>query len=119
MTRRTFTTIDWRRYLIHSNDKRIERFLETRGFDVMSQVAQNIHKAGLKGTDEVAILVHPNASAISLVPKDDYIEALDNCLDWFKAKEEYEMCATIVQYKTDILEKQKPKIARVEKRKLI
>jgi hypothetical protein len=119
MTRRTFTTIDWRRYLVKSNDKRIEKFLETRGFDVMNQVAQNIHKAGTNDVEEVAILVHPNASAISLVPKKDYIEALDNCLDWFKAKEEYEMCATIVRYKADILEKQTPKSKRVEKRKLI
>jgi hypothetical protein len=119
MKSRAFTTIDWKRYLQPSNDKRVERFLETRGFDVMNQVSQNIHNAGLKGWDEVAILVHPNASAISLVPKKDYIEALDNCLEWFKQREEYEMCAKIVGYKTDILEKKKPQRKKRETKKLI
>lgn len=119
MKRRTFTTIDWRRYLQANSDKRVEKFLEARGFEVMNQVSQNIHNAGLKGWDEVAILVHPNASAISLVPKEDYIEALDHCLEWFKDKEEYEMCAKIVQYKTDILEKKKPRRKKKETRKLI
>jgi len=119
MKRRTFTTIDWRRYLIPTNDKRVGKFLEMRGFDVMNQLSSNIHNAGLKGWDEVAILVHPNASAISLVPQEDYIEALDHCLEWFKEKEEYEMCAKIVGYKTDILEKKKPKRKKKETKKLI
>ena len=119
MKRRTFTTIDWRKYLQPTNDKRVEKFLETRGFDVMNQVSQNIHNAGLKGWDEVAILVHPNASAISLVPKEEYIEALDHCLEWFKNKEEYEMCGKIVKYKEDILNYKKPARKKRESKKLI
>jgi hypothetical protein len=85
----------------------------------MNQVSQNIHNAGLKGWDEVAILVHPNASAISLVPKEEYIEALDHCLEWFKEKEEYEMCGKIVKYKEDILNYKKPTRKKRETKKLI
>ena len=85
----------------------------------MNQVSQNIHKAASNGMDEVAILVHPNASAISIVPKIDFIEALDHCKNWFLEKEEYEMCAKIVKYKEDILNLRKPIQKKKEVRKLI
>jgi hypothetical protein len=119
MKSRTFTTLDWKKYLDPNNNLRVARFLEKRGFEVMNQVSQNIHKAATKGMNEVAILVHPNASAISIVPKTDFIEALDHCKDWFQAKEEYEMCARIVKYKEDIVNLRKPIQKKKEVRKLI
>lgn len=119
MKSRTFTTLDWKKYLDPNNNLRVARFLEKRGFEVMNQVSQNIHKAATKEMNEVAILVHPNASAISIVPKTDFIEALDHCKDWFQAKEEYEMCARIVKYKEDIVNLRKPIQKKKEVRKLI
>jgi len=119
MKSRTFTTLDWKKYLDPTNNLRVARFLEKRGFEVMNQVSQNIHKAASNGMDEVAILVHPNASAISIVPKIDFIEALDHCKNWFQEKEEYEMCAKIVKYKEDILNLRKPIQKKKEVRKLI
>ena len=119
MKQRAFTTIDWRKYLDPTNNIRVARFLEKRGFEVMNQVSQNIHKAARRGLNEVAILVHPNASAISIVPKNDFIEALDHCKNWFQEKEEYEMCAKIVKYKQDILNVRIPIQKKKEVRKLI
>jgi hypothetical protein len=114
MKSRAFTTIDWRKYLDPNENPRVKRFLDTRGFEVMNQISQNIHKGGTLGWDEVAILVHPNAAAISLVPETEYIEALDHCLEWFKNNEEYEMCAKMVNYKNDILNRK----AKIKNRKV-
>jgi hypothetical protein len=119
MKSRAFTTIDWRKYLDPNENPRVKRFLDTRGFEVMNQISQNIHKGGTLGWDEVAILVHPNAAAISLVPETEYIEALDHCKNWFQEKEEYEICAQIVKYKEDIQNVRKPIQKKKEVRKLI
>jgi hypothetical protein len=115
MKQRAFTTIDWRKYLDPNENPRVKRFLDARGFEVMNQISQNIHKGGTLGWEEVAILVHPNAAAISLVPENEYIEALDHCLEWFKDNEEYEMCAKMVKYKTDILNRKN----KIKNRKVI
>jgi hypothetical protein len=85
----------------------------------VNQVSTNIYRAAKKGLSEVAILVHPNASAISIVPKSDFIEALDHCKNWFQEKEEYEICAKIVKYKEDIQNTRKPIQKKKEVRKLI
>ena len=116
MQRRAFTTIDWRKYLDSNQNPRVERFLETRGYDVMHQISTSIHTAAREGKSEVAILVHPHASAVSLVPKEDYIDALNHCMKWFETNEEYEMCARIVKFKDDVLMYNAPRRKRVHKK---
>ena len=56
MKSRTFTTLDWKKYLDPNNNVRVARFLEKRGYEVMNQVSTNIYRAASKGLNEVAIL---------------------------------------------------------------
>jgi hypothetical protein len=44
MKSRTFTTLDWKKYLDPNNNVRVARFLEKRGYEVMNQVSTNIYK---------------------------------------------------------------------------
>lgn len=101
MRTRTFTTVDWKKYLVPTNPF-VENFLEKNGDDVLWQIAQNIHNSILDKKDSLAFVVHVNAASVVMIPDKDYEEVLDYCNEWFVKKEHYEKCALIQNFKSDL-----------------
>ena len=101
-----FSTVHWKKYLdITNGNPQVERFLESRGNDVLWQVAQNVHKSGNGGKhkkDRLVMAIHENAPNAILIEKKDYLEILELCLNWFEKKEQYEKCAEIVKFKQNV-----------------
>lgn len=101
MRTRTFTTVDWKKYLVPTNPF-VENFLEKNGDDVLWQISQNIHNCILDNKDNLGFVVHVNAASVVMIEKHDFEEVLDYCNDWFVKKEQYERCAQIQIFKSDL-----------------
>jgi len=106
MKARTFSTVDWRKYLLEDSNPRIKNFLEIRGFDVFNQVCSTINQAVIHNRDKVVMLVHPNAGNVILIKRNEFKDVYDIALEWFLKNEYYEMCSTISSWKKN-LEKKK------------
>ena len=66
---KAFSTVNWRRYLDVNENPRAQSFLESRGDDVLWQIASNVHQAAVKkGLKEIVLLVHQNAGAVIKIP---------------------------------------------------
>lgn len=93
---RAFSTVDWRKYLDVNTNPRAKSFLESRGNDVLWQLASNVHQAAVKkNLKELVLLVHPNAGAVIRIKKEDYTEILNLALNWFEKKEDYKRCSRV------------------------
>jgi len=99
-------TVHWKKYLdVTNGNPQVGRFLESRGNDVLWQVAQNVHKSGRGGKhkkNQLVMVIHENAPNAILIEKKDYMEVLELCLRWFENRENYEKCAEILKFKNDI-----------------
>lgn len=110
MTARTYSTVDWRKYLLEDSNPRIKKFLDYRGYDVFNQVCSSINEAVLQGKDKVLMLVHPNAGNVILITKEEFSEVYNIALQWFLKNEQYEMCSTLKSWQDNLEnKKQKPK----------
>jgi hypothetical protein len=105
MMARTYTTVEWRKYLIEAGNPRIKKFLDSRGKDVFNQVCSTLNEAVIQNRDKVLMVVHPNSAGAIIIPRDDFEEVYDIALSWFEKKEMYEECALIQKYKLEILNK--------------
>jgi len=93
---KAFSTVNWRKYLDVKTNPRAKSFLESRGDDVLWQIAQNIYRDKTRRKEnQVILLVHPNAGAVIRIKEDEYEEVLNLCLNWFLAKENYKRCSKI------------------------
>lgn len=99
MKEQTVSTVHWSKYLDESVNPRVKGFLKSRGDDVMWQVSQNIKRAKKRELDRLVIMVHENAPYAIRIPKEEYQEVLDLTLKYFEKKENYELCAKIVEFK--------------------
>ena len=103
MTRRKlYSKVGWRKYLDPTGRPRVKRFIETNGRVVFKQVVECIQTASERGDKEIAILVHPNVQSIVVIEEVDCDEILTHSLQYFKSKELYEECSTIVKLKKQI-----------------
>lgn len=102
--RKIYSKIGWRKYLDPTKGKRVRRFIESNGDIVFNQVFNCIKSASSSNEHEVAILVHPNVSAIVVVDETEFDEVLSHCLDYFEFQEAYEKCNEIVILKKKIKE---------------
>jgi hypothetical protein len=106
----SISTVHWSKYLDETKNPRVKNFLKHRGDDVMWQVALNVHKSGKIGKhtkERLVMLIHENAPYAINIPESEYIDVLDLTLNYFQDKEEYEKCAKILQFKKDVINKQK------------
>lgn len=118
MVARTYTTVDWRKYLIEDDNPRIQKFLDSRGHDVFNQVCSTINEAVLQNRETVAMVVHPNAAGAILIEKKDFEIVYEIALNWFLKKELYEECALIQKYKFEIKKRtSKKKVDSISKHK--
>jgi hypothetical protein len=100
---KAFSTVNWRRYLDVNENPRAQSFLESRGDDVLWQIASNVHQAAVKkGLKEIVLLVHQNAGAVIKIPHTEYDEILYLCLKWFEKQENYQRCAKIQWFISDL-----------------
>jgi len=105
MMARTYTTVDWRKYLIEDSNPRIKKFLDSRGHAVFNQVAYTINESVRENRDKVVMVVHPNSAGAIVVQKEDFEEVYDIALSWFVKKELYEECSLVQKYKTELNKK--------------
>ena len=105
MMARTYTTVDWRKYLIEGSNPRIKKFLDSRGQAVFNQVASTINEAVLQNREKVVMIVHPNSAGAIVIQKEDFEEVYDIALSWFVKKELYEECSLVQKYKTELNKK--------------
>ena len=99
---KAFSTVNWRRYLDVKTNPRAKTFLQHNGDEVLWQIAGTVHKAAKKKLPEVVLLIHPNAGAVIRIPKDEYDEMLQLCLNWFVHREDYEKCTDIQWFQSDL-----------------
>lgn len=102
MRAQTYHTLDWKKYLIPNGNERIEKFLDSRGYDVFHQIVSNISRAKGKGWKKIVLLVHPNAGNVIVIPEKDYLQVLDIAMEWFRKNEYYEKCSHIVNVKNKL-----------------
>ena len=91
-------TVDWRRYLIPNDSKRVQTFLERNGENVFKQLTDRVCQAISKEEKNVVIIVHPNAGNAILIEENEYLEFLDVANKWFVKNEMYEKCSKIQSY---------------------
>lgn len=116
---KAFSTVNWRKYLDVNTNPRALDFLKSRGDDVLWQIASEIHRALMTpGSDELVILVHPNAGAVIKIETKDFEELFNLCLSWFQKQEQYETCAKIQTFMKR-LNTPKPKKLKKTKETLI
>ena len=99
MRTRLYNTFSWRKYLVESNNIRIKKFLDSRGYDVFHQICQNMNKAAIYGKDKLVTIIHPNSAGAIIIPREDFEEVYNIALEWFLKNEHYEECEIIKQYK--------------------
>lgn len=96
---KAFSTVNWKKYLDVNTNPRANRFLESRGDDVLWQIASEINRAVMTpGQENLIILVHPNAGAVIKIDKSEFGELLQLCLNWFEKREDYSKCAKIQKF---------------------
>lgn len=95
---RTYSTVDWRKYLVEEYNPRVKNFLESRGEEVFQQITSNIDSAVKKQKSKIVLLIHPNAGNIIVIEKKDFKKVYNLALEWFLKKEKYEMCSIIKGY---------------------
>ena len=96
MRTKAFSTVNWRKYIDVNVNPRAKAFLDSRGDDVLWQMANNVHKAAVnKGLSQLVLLVHPNAGAVIKIEKQDFKEVLTLALKWFEKRENYKRCSRI------------------------
>lgn len=118
---KSFSTVNWKKYLDVETNPRALTFLESRGNDVLWQISSEINRAMMTpGQDEVVFLIHPNVGAVIRIPKKEFGEFLNISLSWFEKNEDYEKCKEIQWFQTNFnnLKKGKP-INRKRKEKVI
>ncbi len=91
MRTRTFTTVNWEKYLVPTNPY-VKNFLDKNGDDVLWQIAQNIDNATRLKKENLAFVVHVNAASVVVIDKKDY-----------------EKCADIQKFKKNVVESFQPK----------
>ena len=97
-----YSTVNWRRYLDITKNPRAQSFLNSRGDEVLWQIAGTVHKAAKTKQKEVVLLIHPNAGAVIRIPYTEYDEMLELCLKWFEKQEDYEKCTDIQWFQSDL-----------------
>lgn len=97
-----YSTVNWRRYLDITKNPRAQSFLDSRGDEVLWQIAGTVHKAAKTKQKEVVLLIHPNAGAVIRIPYTEYDEMLELCLKWFEKQEDYEKCTDIQWFQSDL-----------------
>ena len=98
-------TVSWERYLLPTDEPRINKFLESRGNQVFFQISTAINNAVADNRASVVILIHPNIKNVIEIKKKDFITVLNRANEWFVSKEKYEVCSVISEYKENILKK--------------
>jgi hypothetical protein len=98
-------TVSWEKYLLPTDEPRINKFLESRGNEVFFQISTAINTAVSSDRKSVVILIHPNIRNVIEIKKKDFITVLNRANEWFVSKEKYEVCSVISEYKENILKK--------------
>jgi hypothetical protein len=107
--------VSWERYLLETDEPRVNNFLESRGNEVFFQISTAINDAVINNGEIVVLLIHPNIRNVIEIKKKDFIQVLNRANEWFVAKEKYEVCSLISGYKENIINKNKPKIKKIKR----
>jgi superfamily II helicase len=100
---KAYSTVKWRKYLDVNTNPRAKSFLESRGDDVLWQIASNIHQSATKKkSKELVLMIHPNAGAVIRIDESEYTEVLNLCLTWFESRENYSVCSKIQKFSENI-----------------
>ena len=99
----------WKTYLDPDSNQRVKKFLDARGVEVLNSLIVSIDQAIDLESQKLFLLVHPNVSSLVQVTPDEYPEILEFSLEYFKEKEEYELCAETVRIMKKTLPKPKKK----------
>jgi hypothetical protein len=103
---KSLPTVHWKKYLdINNGNPQVKKFLESRGDDVLWQIAQNIQRCNRRDKDILVMVIHENAPNAILIEKKDYLNVLGLCIKWFETKEHYERCSEIVTFQNNVKSK--------------
>jgi|TARA_B100001094_G_scaffold170796_1_gene165182 hypothetical protein len=117
---KAYSTVKWRKYLDVNTNPRAKSFLESRGDDVLWQIASNIHQSATKKkSKELVLMIHPNAGAVIRIDESEYTEVLNLCLTWFESRENYSVCSKIQKFSENIYKLKKSSKSKKKVFKLI
>jgi hypothetical protein len=99
---KTYSTLDWKRYLSIAYHPVANSFLEKHGIKVFKHAINSIKNSLKNNTDSITLFALKRSTIIIVVFKNDYVNLLNNAMEWLITKEEYEICAEIRDILIDI-----------------
>lgn len=112
--KRIYYRLNWKDYL-NSGNKKNESTDE-----LYSLLFSEVKSALSKGTEELCIAADAFTRTMILIPYNEYIQLIEECLNYFQQKENYEKCIEIRNTLEKIkLKKRKKKRSSPESQKLI
>jgi protein-arginine kinase activator protein McsA len=94
-TFKTYSTLDWKRYLSKDYHSVANFFLEKHGTKIFKYAIDLILKSIKENTDVITLFTLKKSTIVIVVYKSDYVNFLNVAMEWLIDEEEYELCAVI------------------------
>ncbi len=92
---KTYSTLDWKRYLSKEYHPVANLFLEKHGTKIFKYAIDSISKSLKDNTDVITLFTLKKSTMVIIVYKSDYLNFLKVAMEWLITEEEYELCAVI------------------------
>ncbi len=101
-TLKTYSTLDWKRYLDKEYHPVANLFLEKYGTKIFKYAIDSISKSLKDNTDVITLFTLKKSTIVIVVYRNDYVSLLNSAMNWLIDEEEYELCALIRDMLNDI-----------------
>lgn len=98
---KTLPNVEWRKYLSPKN-KVLVQYLHTYGDEILLNMLDTLRLALSSKSQSIILIEFQNSEIISVVQKEDYVNALQQLLVLCERMEKYEICAKIVSVQKGI-----------------
>jgi hypothetical protein len=82
-------------YMLPSNFTEMERYIETHKVQMTEQVVSSIEYALSKNLSFVEVFSFKNSDFVITIPRESFIENLENVFKYYIDTEKYELCARV------------------------
>ncbi len=93
--------VEWRKYLSIKN-KVLNQYLYNYGDEILLNVLENLRLALSSKSQSIVLIEFQNSEIVSVIQREDYVNALQQLLALCERMEKYEICAKIVSVQKGI-----------------
>lgn len=101
MKRRTLANVNWRKYLSTKNIV-LNQYLYNYGDELLLNMLDTLKLALSSKSKSIVLIEFQNTEIVSVVQREDYVEALQKLLILCERMEKYEICAKIVSVQNGV-----------------